>query len=144
MLDVQVVSPERILYSGEATMVVCRTVGGGDIAFLTGHTKFIGALDIWPIRVKTEAGGEETIAAHGGFVEVSDDRVVVLSDVAELADQIDVPRAREALERAEQALRDAGDDEEAQAEAGAALKRAQVRLEVAGVTAPASSAVNPH
>ena len=44
MLEVRLVSPERILYTGDANMVVCRTVGGGDIAFLTGHTNFIGAL----------------------------------------------------------------------------------------------------
>jgi F-type H+-transporting ATPase subunit epsilon len=113
-------------------MVVCRTIGGGDIAFLTGHTKFIGALDIWPVRIKSEGGGEETFAVHGGFVEVSDDRVSILSDVAELPDQIDAGRARHARERAEQALREAADGTDEQREAEAALKRADVRIEVAG------------
>ena len=77
-------------------MVVCRTIGGGDIAFLTGHTQFLGTLAIWPVRVKQESGGEETFAVHGGFVEVSEDVVSILSDVAEAADQIDVERARRA------------------------------------------------
>ena len=65
---------------------------------------------------------------HGGFVEVSHDRVIVLSDVAELAGDIDIDRAREAKARAEDALRINPDDEEAHA----ALTRAEVRLEVAG------------
>jgi F-type H+-transporting ATPase subunit epsilon len=126
-LEVQLVSPERILYTGTAQMVVCRTVSGGDIAFLTGHTKFIGALAIHAVRIRKEDGGEETFAVHGGFVEVSDDVVTILSDVAELAGQIDRSRAERAREQAEAALRQDADDEEARA----ALQRAEVRLEVA-------------
>jgi F-type H+-transporting ATPase subunit epsilon len=126
-LEVQVVSPERILYTGTATMVVARTVGGGDIAFLTGHAPFIGALAIHQVKVVPEAGDEQLIAVHGGFVEVSNSRVTVLSDVAELPEQIDVHRAERAKQRAEEALRADGDD----AEAKAALERAEVRLLVA-------------
>ena len=123
-LHVEVVSPERILWTGEAQMVVARTVGGGDIAFLTGHAPFVGALDIHTVLVRGEDGVDEVIAVHGGFVEVSNDRVTVLSDVAEVSSQIDVERARAAQERAEAAVR-AGDD----AEAEAALRRAATRLE---------------
>ena len=125
-MSVEVVSPERILYTGEATFVKARTVGGGEIAFLTGHTPFVGALDIGSVVVRDERGDEEVIAVHGGFVEVSDDRVTILSDVAELMSQIDVERARRAQAAAEEQLRQ-GDDDEAQA----ALRRATVRLEVA-------------
>ena len=133
-LHVEVVSPERILWTGEADRVIARTIGGGDIAFLTGHAPFVGALDIHPVRVHTEAGDEEVIAVHGGFVEVSNDRVTVLSDVAEVSSQIDVERARAAQERAEAAVR-AGDDVEAEA----ALRRAATRLEAAaGATAAAA------
>jgi F-type H+-transporting ATPase subunit epsilon len=124
---VQVVSPERILYTGTATMVVARTIGGGDIAFLTGHAPFIGALAIHQVKVVAEGGDEQLIAVHGGFVEVSNSRVTVLSDVAELPEQIDVHRAERAKQRAEEALRADGDD----AEAKAALERAEVRLLVA-------------
>ena len=127
-LHVEVVSPERILYTGEAEMVICRTVGGGDLAFLTGHADFLGALDIYPVRIKTADGAEERLAVHGGFVEVNDDRVIILSDTAELASQIDVERARRAKEAAERGLM-AGDD----AICEAALRRAHVRLELAGV-----------
>ena len=121
-LRVELVSPERILYSGEADMVIARTFGG-DIAFLTGHAPFVGALGIGKVRVRQVDGSEEVAAVHGGFVEVKDNRVTILSDVAELASQIDVARAREALSRA-------GDDD-------AARRRAEVRLDVAGVTASA-------
>ena len=126
-LQVELVSPERILYSDEADMVICRTVGGGDVAFLAGHAPFLGALDIWPVRIRKGDGGEEKVAVHGGFVEVRDDRVIILSDVAELAGQIDVERARRARERTE---REAGRMDDVEAEA--ALRRAQVRLEVGG------------
>ena len=126
-LQVELVSPERILFSGEADMVVCRTEGGGEIAFLTGHAPFVGALGIGTVRVKPTGGGaEERAAVHGGFVEVKDNRVTVLSDVAELASQIDVERARRAKEEAERRLMN-GDD----AECEAALRRAHVRLELA-------------
>ncbi len=126
MLEVRLVSPERILYTGEATMVVCRTVGGGDIAFLTGHTNFIGALAIHPVRVLNN-GDEMVAAVHGGFVELSNDRVTVLSDVAELPEQIDAERARLAKENAEARLREAADD----VEAADAITRAELRIRLA-------------
>ena len=134
-LHVEVVSPERILWTGEAQMVLARPVGGGDIAFLTGHAPFVGALDIHPVTVRSEDGTDELIAVHGGFVEVSNDRVTVLSDVAEVSSQIDVERARAAQERAEAELR-AGDD----AEAEAALRRAHARL----AAASGSSSIAAH
>jgi F-type H+-transporting ATPase subunit epsilon len=127
-LHVEVVSPERILWTGEADMVIARTVGGGEIAFLTGHAPFVGALDIGKVKVHPAEGPDVFIAVHGGFVEVSHDRVTILSDVAELAEQIDVARAQASADRAEAALRADATDEEADA----ALRRAQVRLAVVG------------
>ena len=119
-LQVELVSPERILYSGEAEMVVARTVSGGEVAFLTGHAPFLAALETGVVRVKT-SGGEEVAAVHGGFVEVRDNRVIILSDVAELAKDIDVSRAERAKSEA------TGDDEEAVE----ARKRADARLDAA-------------
>lgn len=125
-MDVQLVSPEKILYTGEAVGVVARTIGGGDIAFLPNHAPFIGALDIHPVVIHTEEGGDVVVAVHGGFVEVSDNKVTILSDVAELPEQIDVGRAEAAKGRAEEALRADADD----ADAKAALARAETRLAV--------------
>jgi F-type H+-transporting ATPase subunit epsilon len=125
-LQVELVSPERILFSGEADMVIARTVGGGDIAFLTGHSPFVGALEIATVTVRS-AAGDELAAVHGGFVEVSNDTVTILSDVAELSSQIDVDRAQRAKDDAERRLRDSHD-----AEAEGEARRAHVRLSVAG------------
>ena len=123
-LHVDVVSPDRILWSGDADMVICRTVGGGEIAFLTGHAPLVGALEVSVVTIRSQ-GGDEVVAVHGGFVEVSKDRVTILSDVAELAGQIDVARAEELAAWAEEKLRHSHD-----AEAEAALSRARVRLDV--------------
>ena len=130
-LVVELVSPERVAYTGEATMVICRTTTG-DIAFQPGHVPFIGVLATHPVRVLLDEGGEQVIAVHQGFVEVSPPegdvtRVTILSDVCELADTIDVDRAQRAKERAEAAI--AADPEDV--EAAAALLRANVRLSVA-------------
>jgi F-type H+-transporting ATPase subunit epsilon len=127
-LQVQVVSPEQVLYEGDAEMVVCRT-SDGDIAFLPGHVPFLGALGIAKVRAVLAGGGEQTVAVHGGFVEVSHDKVIVLSDVAELPEQIDMARAQAARSRAEAELVAHEHDEDA----AAALARAELRLEVAGV-----------
>lgn len=123
-LQVEVVSPERILYSGEADMVIARTTDG-EIAFLTGHVPFIGSLGIGRVIIRTTEGDDVLAAVHGGFVEVNDDRVTVLSDIAELVDDIDVDRARKALERVEKGDDEDGDDLEA------AARRARLRLELA-------------
>lgn len=133
VLRVELVSPERVAYSGVAKMVIARTVDG-DIAFLPGHVPFIGVLDTHQVRMMLEEGGEQLIAVHQGFVEVSpgetpgESRVTILSDVCELSADIDVARANIAKTRAEEQLR--LDSENATAQA--ALMRAEVRLTVAG------------
>ena len=99
-MHVELVSPERKLYSGEATMVICRP-SGGDAAFLPGHAPFLGTLGIGPVVIRTAEGGEVRAAVHGGFVEVRNNKVTILSDVAELAADIDPARAAGAKERAE-------------------------------------------
>jgi F-type H+-transporting ATPase subunit epsilon len=128
MLTVEVVSPEAILFTGEAEMVVARTLDG-EIAFQTGHVSFLGALEDSSLRVLQESG-QLAFAVHGGFVEVSNDRVTVLSDVAESSNAIDVARATAAFEKAEAALRADPDD----LDAAEAVKRASTRLDVARAT----------
>jgi F-type H+-transporting ATPase subunit epsilon len=124
-LQVELVSPERILWSGEADMVVARTTDG-DIAFLTGHAPFIGALGIGAVTIEEPGGKQTKIAVHGGFVEVSNNKVTILSDVAELAGDIDAERARRAKEAAEAAYRSDPTDEN-----DAALRRATLRASLA-------------
>ena len=123
-LQVELVSPERILFSGDATSVTARTEGG-DIAFLTGHAPFVGTLQVGVVTIDLTDGTRMKVAVHGGFVEVMDDRVTILSDVAELADQIDLARAERAL-AAVQASTGTGDPD-----ADAAARRASLRIDLA-------------
>ena len=131
---IDVVSPERVVFSGEATQVITRTVGGGEIAFLPGHTAFLGALTENHTRVWLADGSIMNLAIHGGFVEVSDNIVTVLSDGAELGSEIDIERARRALERAEELART-----ENSTEVEASLRRAHARLAAAGGLAGANA-----
>ena len=126
MLQVELVSPERVLFTGDADMVVCRTTEG-EIAFLTGHVPFLGALDIGVVKIRRSGSPDEVAAVHGGFVQVRDDRVIILSDVAELASQIDFERARRDRDELERKAMDTDD-----AAVEARLRRVHVRLELEG------------
>jgi F-type H+-transporting ATPase subunit epsilon len=83
-LEVRLVSPEKVLYTGQARVVTARTIEG-DIAFLTGHAPFIGALGVGEVRVGQQSGTDEVFKVESGFVEVKDDVVTILSDAAEPA-----------------------------------------------------------
>ncbi|HUQ40561.1 MAG TPA: F0F1 ATP synthase subunit epsilon, partial [Acidimicrobiales bacterium] len=94
----------------------------------TGHAPFLGTLGIGTVRIHPVGGGAVVRAAvHGGFVEVRDNKVSVLSDVAELSEHLDAERARRALAAAEEGLRGTPDDPELTA----AYRRAQIRIETA-------------
>ena len=126
-MTVSVVSPERVLFTGDATQVITRTLGTGEIAFLSGHAPFLGALTECHTRIYMVDGSVVNVAVHGGFVEVSNNKVNLLSDVAELGDQINRARALLAQERAEAVLQ-----REHDVEAVAALGRAHARLNASG------------
>lgn len=135
-LQVDLVSPEKVLFSGEANMVITRTQGGGEIAFQAGHAPFVGALVENHTRIFLTDGTIQDVAVHRGFVEVSGNpsRVSILSDVAELAADIDVARAKEALERHELTLKTQTIEANV-ADAVAGKARAQARLTATGFTA---------
>ena len=131
-MHVELVSPERITYSGEADKVLVRTVGGGDIEFLRGHVPFIGVLQVSAAKI-ADGEDEQVFAIHQGFVQLSGDKVTILSDVSENKADIDVARAQAAKERAVAAVSANGDDEAAKS----ALRRAEIRLGVASGELPA-------
>lgn len=133
-LRVDVVSPERILFSGDARQVITRTLQGGEIAFLPGHAAFLGALTENHTRIYLTDGTIQDIAVHLGFVEVGPDHVSILSDSAELAQDINVKRAQDAMAKAQEQLR-----AEVTPEAESALRRANARLAASGNTSTASS-----
>ena len=123
-MHAELLTPEKCLFSGAATFVMART-GDGDIAFLANHAPFIGTVEICVVKIERPGEADLLAAVHGGFVHVAKNRVTILADVAELANEIDVARARRAVERAEQALVHANDTS-----VEAALRRAHVRLAV--------------
>ena len=113
---------------------------GGEIAFLAYHMPYLGVLEPSVVRIVQASGADVRLAVLGGFVEVRHNKVIMLADVAELAEEIDVERARRAKTAATNQLSTSADD----AEAGAALQRANVRLEVAAdLLAPACPSPHP-
>ncbi len=118
-LNVELVVPDRRVWSGTARMVVART-SEGDIGILPGHEPVLGLLVTGQVTVRKTDGELLTAAVHGGFLSVADDNVSILAEVAELAEEIDVQRAEAALQRV-------GEQESEEAR-----RRAEVRLRVAG------------
>lgn len=122
-MQVELVSVERPLWSGEANAVYARTLDG-EIGVMPGHSPLLGALAPgWLVRIQQADGVEQRVAVHGGFLSVRPDGVSVLAEMAETAEEIDVARARQALER----IGDATDQESV-----AARNRALARLRAAG------------
>ena len=123
-LQVELVAVERKIWSGEARMVIARTTEG-ELGILPGHAPLLGQLAEGGVVTIRGAEGEDlVVAAHGGFLSVTERGVSILAETAELSTDVDVERAREALRRAEQ---DGEDPEQL-----AAARRAQSRLRAAG------------
>jgi len=120
-IRVELVSAERRVWSGEASIVLARTTDG-DLGVMANHTPTFGVLVNGVVTIRTENEGEVKAAVHGGFLSVSDNRVSILAEIAELGTEIDVNRAKDALARAQ---RDAADD--------LAEARAQTRLAAAAI-----------
>jgi F-type H+-transporting ATPase subunit epsilon len=126
-LSVELVSAERKVWTGEAAFVVARTLDG-ELGILPGHVSLLGVLaEGFTVRVSGgEAGDGIEAAVHGGFLSVSDDYVAILAEVAELSNEIDVERARAALDRAN------ATSEDETPGSGSAAARARARLAAAG------------
>lgn len=127
-LKFEIVTAERVVHSDEVDVVIAPGLEG-ELAILPYHTPLFTMLHVGELRVRKE--GEETaIFVSGGFLEVRPDKVVVLADVAERAEEIDVGEAEKAKQRAEEALKGAP----AQADlagAEAAMRCSLMRLKVA-------------
>jgi len=127
-LHLEVITPERKVYEEDVDMVVAPATDGY-VGILPHHTPLFTTLGPGEFKVK-RGGVEEILAVFGGFMDVRADRVVVLTDAAEHAEEIDAGRAQEARERAQQVLAagpaSAADEQRARAE----LQRALVRLRV--------------
>jgi F-type H+-transporting ATPase subunit epsilon len=126
-LKLDIVTAERVVYSDEADVVVAPGVDG-QLGILPHHAPLMTTLQPGELRVRK--GGEEfSLAISGGFLEVRPDRVIILADSAERAEEIDVSRAEEAKRRAEERLRQPTPEVDV-AQVDAAMRRALARLQV--------------
>lgn len=128
-LTLEMVTPEKVAWSADAEFVVL-PAAEGEMGVLPGHQPYLVQLKAGEVRV-TEKGEVRRFAISGGFAEVKDDKVSLFAETAEMAEQIDAERAKQALEKAKaEALRKDLDPMQLAA-AEAAMRRAQVRLKVA-------------
>jgi len=127
-LHLEVITPERRVYEDDVDMVIAPG-SEGYLGILPHHAPLLTALGPGEFRVK-KGGIEEVLAVFGGFMDVRADRVVVLTEAAEPAEEIDAQRAQEARDRAQQALQGAVLSAADEARARASLQRALVRIRV--------------
>lgn len=127
-LHVDIITAERPVYSGEVDLVVAPGVEG-ELGILPHHAPLLTALTIGELRLR-KGEEEESLAIAGGFMEVLADKVIILADSAERSEEIDVARAEEARQRAQQSLADRTQVADL-ARADVAMRRSLVRLRVA-------------
>jgi len=125
----EIVTPERKVYSAEVDMVIVRGELG-EVGILPKHSPFVTPLVISAIRIKKD-GNEQLIAISGGFIEVNSEKVVILAEAAELPEDIDVDRAMAAKERAERLIEKKQTDALDFKRAHLAIQRAVNRIQVA-------------
>ena len=121
-LVVNVVSAERALWSGSAKSVVAKTPEG-EIGIMPGHEPVLALLVDSALRIEEADGTKMLVAVHGGFFSVDSNVVNVIAEIAELAEDIDLDRAKAALAAAQTA-----NDEDT-----SAVRRAETRVTVAGM-----------
>jgi F-type H+-transporting ATPase subunit epsilon len=123
LLHVEVVSADRLVWSGDATMVIARTTEG-DVGVLPGHAPILSLLVDGVVDVQTAEGETWVAAVSDGFLSVANNRVSVLAEYAEASHEIDLEKARQDLERAQAA----GENDDTAAEA---VRRAEARIRAA-------------
>ena len=129
-LNLEVVTPEKVMVSQEVDIVVAPGTMG-EFGVLEGHVPFLTGIEPGELRFSSGSQTERFLVTTG-FSEVSDNKVSILVDAAEKATEIDLERARKAMERAKERLaQDRGREDVDFLRAGAALKRAIVRIRIA-------------
>lgn len=129
-LNLEVITPERVILKTETTSVIAPGVLGY-LGIMPRHAPLVTPLQPGVVTYRCEGTETRKLAVSGGFLEAGPDRVIILADTAEKAEEIDVERALAAKERAERRLKERADDLDVE-RAEAALKRALARLKAAG------------
>lgn len=99
--QLEIVSADRMVWEGEATMVIARTLEG-EIGVLANHSPLLGVLAPGVVEIRPAEGSVQLAAIDGGFVSVANNRISILAERAEMADRIDRGQAEQDLERARQ------------------------------------------
>lgn len=129
LFTLQIISPDRIFYEGEASFVEMVT-SEGEIGVYKNHIPMTNILVPGIVKIH-ESNGVKEAAVHAGFVEILPDKIVIMAEVAEWPDEIDINRAEEARKRAERRLSSNGSEINV-ARAEAALKRSLTRIQLKG------------
>ncbi len=127
---VNVVTPDGPVYDSEVEMVIAKAKSG-ELGIMADHIPLVAPLEIGAVRLKN-GGNEAVVAVSGGLLEVRPDKVTILAQAAEKADNIDFERALAAKERAERRLQELKQDNVDFKRAELALQRALNRLSVSG------------
>lgn len=125
-LHVEIVTGERVILTEDDVDMVVAPGSDGTLGILPRHAPLVSTLDAGELRIK-KGGREESIIVFGGFIEVTPDKVIVLADTAERAEEIDLARAEESRRSAETAFANRESTMELE-QASAALRRANLRL----------------
>lgn len=128
-LDLEIITPERVLVKEQVELLEAKSELG-EFGILPGHIQFLTTVDIGEVRYVKD-GKTYFIAAGGGFAEVVNDKILMLLESAEMADEIDIERAEVARENAEAALKELSPDSPEYKLHEIALNKAITRLSVA-------------
>ena len=127
-LLLEIVTPERQVFSEEVDSVVCPGIEG-ELGVLPHHAPLLTTLGVGELRIR-RGGNEEFFAIAGGFLQVRPDKVVVMAETADIASEIDVEKAQEARREAERALAEGFEEPADLARARASLQRALLQIRV--------------
>ncbi len=127
-LHVEIVTGERVVYTEEDVDRVVAPGIDGSLGILPRHAPLVTMLSAGELRVK-KGGAEEALIVFGGFMEVANDRVIVLADSAERAEEIDLSRAEQARDRAEGSISNRQSTVDLE-QASQSLRRANLRLRI--------------
>ena len=126
--DVEIICPDRVFYTGKASFLEMNTVEGR-MGIYKNHIPLTCVLAPGIVRI-TEEGGLRKAAVHAGFVEVLQDKVTLLAEIAEWPQEIDLTRAEEARNRAENRINEKSEQVD-MARAEMALRKSLVRINLA-------------
>lgn len=127
----QIITPDRILYDGDAVQLTARTTEG-DVGILAGHTRYAAVLKTGVLTIRLENGETRTAAVAGGALKVSDEKTTVITTAAEWAEEIDADWAERSRQDALRKVEQYKNEPDRQERANLKLQRALNRLRVSG------------